>query len=548
MTTMSEKDQFPSSCGDDGNSESLLIENSPQKKAKTETECEETGLTDRISQLPDALIVQILSQLSIADAFRTTVLSKHWQYFWTSIDNIVYDNKEYCHSDGLMVHKFISLTDNVLPLLSCSSIKKFNLKFVLKFMIVCLIFPKLTSGLNLLRIRKSFCSNSSIVKLKCQNCRILDDCVLNWKSLKSLTLESLFIRDEHIKQIMSNCPQLESLNLHRFCGFNHLHMTSPKCKRLQLIDHYHPVGDWYSFEGDCYFEFVAPYVEHLTISGNFDNMEIELKDLSSLDHAKLDLSSDEFDSMDEDILKDLLVSICCANELLLSSWFIKEYRSKLLHKKEDLTLELLLQHLQIEQETRYRDNNILKEHIMKAHVVEEKSTKKEPDNNKFLKAKKSKNFKQIAKIETEREETDRISKLPYAIIVQILSFLSITDAFRTTILSKDWQYLWTCINNIVCDNEEYDRLDSSTLHKFISLTDNVLPLLSCSSITKLSLNFVFRYSDGVFYFTVIDKWLEFVVNNKVEDLCLNIRIELFIRLGMTNPRACQKFSVVVHRL
>ncbi|KAH0658654.1 hypothetical protein KY285_027208 [Solanum tuberosum] len=63
------------------------------------------------------------------------------------------------------------------------------------------------------------------------------------------------------------------------------------------------------------------------------------------------------------------------------SW--KEYRSKLLYKKEDLTLAQLLQHLQIEQETRYRDNNILKQPIKKAHVVDEKSTKKEPDNNKF---------------------------------------------------------------------------------------------------------------------------------------------------------------------
>ncbi|KAG5600235.1 hypothetical protein H5410_031605 [Solanum commersonii] len=71
----------------------------------------------------------------------------------------------------------------------------------------------------------------------------------------------------------------------------------------------------------------------------------------------------------------------------------KEYRSKLLHKKKDLTLEQLLQHLQIEQETRYRDNNILKEAIMKAHVVEDTSIKKEPTNNKILKAKKSKKFK-----------------------------------------------------------------------------------------------------------------------------------------------------------
>ncbi|XP_070056569.1 uncharacterized protein [Nicotiana tomentosiformis] len=76
------------------------------------------------------------------------------------------------------------------------------------------------------------------------------------------------------------------------------------------------------------------------------------------------------------------------------SW--KEYRSKLLHNKEDLTLEQLLQHLQIEQETRNRDTNIFKEPVMKAHVVEEKSTKKEPDNKKFTKIKKSKNFKRTS--------------------------------------------------------------------------------------------------------------------------------------------------------
>ena len=57
-----------------------------------------------------------------------------------------------------------------------------------------------------------------------------------------------------------------------------------------------------------------------------------------------------------------------------------------------MTLEQLLQHLQIEQETRYRDNNILRKPIMKAHVVEEK-IKNKPANNKFLKAKKSTNFK-----------------------------------------------------------------------------------------------------------------------------------------------------------
>ncbi|KAG5620373.1 hypothetical protein H5410_005591 [Solanum commersonii] len=101
-----------------------------------------------------------------------------------------------------------------------------------------------------------------------------------------------------------------------------------------------------------------------------------------------------------------------------------------------------------------------------------------------------------AKIETKHEEIYMISKLPYTLIIQILSLLS------------------KC---------EYDRSDSSTVHKFISLTNNVLPLhISCFTIKKLSLNFVFRYDDGLSYFPIIENWFEHAVNKKLEDLRLNI--------------------------
>ncbi|KAK6796301.1 hypothetical protein RDI58_004002 [Solanum bulbocastanum] len=69
---MSNQDHFSQ------NSESQVIENSAQKKLKNETECEDI---DRISKLPHALIVEILSLLPITDAFRITILSKYWQYF-----------------------------------------------------------------------------------------------------------------------------------------------------------------------------------------------------------------------------------------------------------------------------------------------------------------------------------------------------------------------------------------------------------------------------------------------------------------------------------
>ncbi|KAG5570935.1 hypothetical protein H5410_060701 [Solanum commersonii] len=83
--------------------------------------------------------------------------------------------------------------------------------------------------------------------------------------------------------------------------------------------------------------------------------------------------------------------------------------------------------------------------------------------------------------------------------------------FRTSTLSKDWQYFWTSIKNIVYDTQEYGRLDSSAVHIFIS--SRIMYYLSLA-IKMFSLNFVFRYDDDLLYFPIIDKWLEFSVNKK----------------------------------
>ncbi|MCD7447737.1 hypothetical protein HAX54_033527 [Datura stramonium] len=168
-------------------------------------------------------------------------------------------------------------------------------------------------------------------------CRIPEECVLNWTSLKSLTLTDLFLRDEHVEQIITNCPQLESLKLCEFCGFHRLHITSPNCRRLQLIDHAHPTGDWGFIGGDCSFEIVAPYIQHLKISGHFDRVEVRLGDLSSLIHADLTFS---VDVVFDQTVEVLLASVCCAKELMVPCWFIEMIYVLVLEKK-DVSLPLL---------------------------------------------------------------------------------------------------------------------------------------------------------------------------------------------------------------
>ncbi|PQQ14903.1 hypothetical protein Pyn_39601 [Prunus yedoensis var. nudiflora] len=48
---------------------------------------------DRISHLPDEILVSILSLLSLKEAAITSILSKRWQLLWASIDTLNFDSK-----------------------------------------------------------------------------------------------------------------------------------------------------------------------------------------------------------------------------------------------------------------------------------------------------------------------------------------------------------------------------------------------------------------------------------------------------------------------
>lgn len=65
---------------------------------------------DLISNLPDSLISHILSFLPTKDAIRTSVLSKDWEWKWTSIYNfdILHDNSEEQESN------FVNFVERIL--------------------------------------------------------------------------------------------------------------------------------------------------------------------------------------------------------------------------------------------------------------------------------------------------------------------------------------------------------------------------------------------------------------------------------------------------
>ncbi|KAK6921465.1 F-box domain [Dillenia turbinata] len=75
-------------------------------------------------------------------------------------------------------------------------------------------------------------------------------------------------------------------------------------------------------------------------------------------------------------------------------------------------------------------------------------------------------------IPNDAEEEDRISKLPDAILTQILSRLPTELSVSTSVLSSRWRYVWTSVPDLVFEFGEAIQRDP----RFINFVDRILAL------------------------------------------------------------------------
>ncbi|KAJ8774672.1 hypothetical protein K2173_017118 [Erythroxylum novogranatense] len=203
---------------------------------------------DCISDLPESIIETILTLLPIRDAVRTCILSSKWRYRWTTLPDLVFDDR--ClsmYNDGkLEQHSFIKFVTRVL-LLHQGPINKFQLAtsfwqcypdidqwvlFLSRGDIKELIL-ELGEG-KWYKVPARLFNCNKLTQLELIRCELDPPPAFKGFSwLKGLSLHQVSIAPEAIESLISSCPLLERLLLSYFDSLS-LNVRAANLKFLYL--------------------------------------------------------------------------------------------------------------------------------------------------------------------------------------------------------------------------------------------------------------------------------------------------------------------------
>ncbi|KAL6498481.1 hypothetical protein OROHE_026578 [Orobanche hederae] len=113
-------------------------------------------------------------------------------------------------------------------------------------------------------------------------------------------------------------------------------------------------------------------------------------------------------------------------------------------------------------------------------------------------------------------QMDPLSELPDSLIFEILWWLPMRDVFRTSVLSKRWQNLWTTLPSL-CINDMAIGSDTDRVGKLVNRA------LMMWRGTKFQKFFIYLATlDDKSLYGDIDLWLRFAKEHQVEQLNLNL--------------------------
>uniref|UniRef100_A0A5B6YJ97 F-box domain-containing protein n=1 Tax=Davidia involucrata TaxID=16924 RepID=A0A5B6YJ97_DAVIN len=298
----------------------------PPKRLSCET-------LDRISALPDFILLHTLSLLPMKEVVKTGTLSKRWQYLWTSVPNLNFSDPIF---ERHCIRSFVSFVDRTLTLCRQSKINKFTIHFGyeprfaynvnlwIRFATSCDVEELdinlfvMRDGIRLYTLPKHLFTSSSLTKLGFWFCNVAPAGAISWKSLKNLSIWNVKLSEDVIENILSGSPALEFLKLCNCWGFNLLDITSASVRKFVIKGYYDPMNE----DDDSVLQISAPYLQSLNVDGGWYLKKFQLMNMSSLVDVNLSFHLEQYEE-NENILKELLQILCDVNELTIGTWCLQ---------------------------------------------------------------------------------------------------------------------------------------------------------------------------------------------------------------------------------
>ncbi|XP_042483937.1 F-box/FBD/LRR-repeat protein At1g13570-like isoform X2 [Macadamia integrifolia] len=205
---------------------------------------------DMLSNLPESMLNNILSRLSLRDMVRTTVLSTKWRYKWTSVPHLIFDDEYLPVYFGPFGHdKLVKIVNHVLllhrgPVLTFEiSSSQLRTCSEINSWILYLSFNSVKEFK--LHISKSerhivppcLFSFGHLIQLILIGCIIVPPTTFKGFSyLKNLSLKKVTLSNASLECLLSSCPWLERLTLIDIDGPTHVEICNPNLKYLFFDD------------------------------------------------------------------------------------------------------------------------------------------------------------------------------------------------------------------------------------------------------------------------------------------------------------------------
>lgn len=215
------------------------------KRQKLDGGEELDGGSKSLSNLPDVIILKILSLLPTKDAIRTSILSKRWEHQWTSIPYLEF-------YEGPLTNRslLVNAVDRALLLRGPADIEVFGLAFAVlgdSYRVNAWISAIVRRNVEELSISldsvhepvllpDSLFTSATLVVLDLDMpCVFKVPRTICFSSLKSLSLKSVVFSDDYLTQkLFSGFPVLEDLSL-TDCNWMNIKFVSIFAPKLRIL-------------------------------------------------------------------------------------------------------------------------------------------------------------------------------------------------------------------------------------------------------------------------------------------------------------------------